>query len=991
MPGRPPTEVNQRRCRLHKHHEYHEARTIYSPAEFRRSHSRSSVYRDTSHVQRLFVVLLISLVLATGPLQCCHAAVAATAAVAVGTGRLLPIYEGLGNVAEPLARRANAVGAARSTEEEEEEGQYSSGMSVRWAHTSVIADKTLYVFGGKSGTGNSKDDYAPACVSLDLSVKFTTSNTQWSTTCSKNGPLVAGHSAVINPAINMIALFGGTTPDDYTRRSSPLNLYSAEIRTWNTPNDDGFSKPLVNHSASLDPVTGDIVFFGGVFRYNMTLMSNSVLAMVTDPEKHVELLPSPSDPLTIIRPASASKSSVGLPTAESHTTVTRTTTIMQPATSPRSSVSTSNKATLTEVNSPDSEVDLEPNALFLSQSPLPTLSDADDDQKGRLINVLPLVRRSDSSVDDELLMTWTNITLPDGVVGRVGHTASIVNGTSMVVLGGASTEGKLAGMQTILIYNTKTQAWTQRTTLGNVPPARRDHVATVVNDTGIVIHGGTDADFLNAYNDVAMLNITTWTWSRPHTNNAPSGRYAHSAVQAGPYMILTFGYTPDSPTHVDSTDFGLYLLDTTTWQFVDQYDPSRAMLTVLYKSQKITGGTIFGLLIASVVLFLVLLVMAYILCAHYYNRHPRLSDNGETTNMLPTTELRNLGRKITVRLGTQRQRHRRAEALRKAGEAKSGTGSAESEDPAVQRRRTMYLANQTTSNLNLVAAPRLSDIPGIAPNEDHNMHIMYETSRDSSMDLSFSASGMTAQKRKPSIDGARMSRRTHLDDVELPAGLRNRTDLPTTFADSSPTTGTAILMGDLIQLPETAQRRVSKDSSILDNGNWSRPTTANSEMRQVSTHISDMLPRIVGSRLTLPPEPASALTRYRFDELEVMPNTPAISEPPPLPVEPFPSNQNAGLVSSSNAITSAIQPPASPRTGSAADVSATNAPHNITHSVSPYLRPTTVNKSNSEHASNNLAKPAAPFMKKSSDLRDSIDITTVLSQNQHFYVANPDD
>ncbi|PIA16675.1 hypothetical protein COEREDRAFT_81043 [Coemansia reversa NRRL 1564] len=893
-------------------------------------------------------------------------------------------------MAEPLARRAGAVGVPRSTEEEEE-SQYSSGMSVRWAHTSVIADKTLYVFGGKSGTGNSKDDYAPACVSLDLSAKFTTSNTQWSTACSKNGPLVAGHSAVINPGINMVALFGGTTPDDYTRRSSPLNLYSAEIRTWNTPDDNGFSKPLVNHSASLDPVTGDIVYFGGVFRDNMTIISNSVLAMVTDPEKHVELLPSPLDPLIIVKPASTSKSSVELPTAESHTTVTRTTTIMQPATSPRSSASTSNEATTTGASSPDSEVDLELDALFPSQSPRPTLSDADDNQKDRLFDLLPLVRRSDRSVDDELLMTWTNTTLPDGVVGRVGHTASIVDGTSMVVLGGASTEGKLAGMQTILIYNIKTQVWTQRTTSGNAPPARRDHVATVVNDTGIVIHGGTNADFLSAYNDVAMLNTTTWTWFRPHTTNAPSGRYAHSAVQAGPYMILTFGYAPDSPTHVDSADFGLYLLDTTTWQFVDQYDPSRAMLSMLYKKQKITGGTIFGLLIASVVSLLVLLVMAYILCAHYYNRHPRLSDNGETTNMLPTTELRNLGRKITVRLGTQRQRHRRAEALRRAAESKIGTGSAESEDPAAQRRRTMYLTNQTTSNLNLAAAPRLSDIPGITSSEDHNMHIMYETSRDSSMDLSISASGMTAQNPKPSTDGARMSRRTHLDDVELPAGLRNRADISTTFADSSAKTGAAISVGDLIQLPETLQRRASKDSSLLDNGNWSRPTTANSEMRQVSTHISDMLPRIVGSRLTLPPEPASALTRYRFDELEVMSNTPAISEPPPLPVEPFPSNQGTGISSSASALTSVIQTPAIPRTGSAADVGATGASHNNIHPASPYLRHTTVNKSNSEHANNNLAKPAAPFMKKSSDLRDSIDITTVLSQNQHFYVANPDD
>ncbi|KAJ2083415.1 hypothetical protein H4R24_000794 [Coemansia sp. RSA 988] len=991
MSGRAPAKVGQRCYWMHTHHKDRRSHTICSFAEFRRTHSGTGVYRDSSHVRRVLVVLLVSLVLATGPLQCCHAAVAATAAIAVGTGGLLPTYGGLGSVAQPNIRRADAVGAVRSTEKDEE-GQYSSGLSVRWAHTSVIADKTLYVFGGKSGAGNSKDDYAPACASLDLSGKLTTNNAQWSTACSKKGPLVAGHSAAINPAINMVALFGGTIPDDYTGSSKPLHLYSAEIRTWNTPDDNGFPMPLVNQSASLDPATGDIIVFGGVFRDNTTLVSNAALAMVTDPENHVELQSSLSGPLTIVKPVSTSRSSEGSSNGSSRSTITRTTTIMHSGTSTMSSDNASNEAASTRASFSESEMKSESDIILSLQSPRPTLTDESDDQD-IFSGVLPLVRRSGNSVDDELLMTWTNITLPDGVMGRVGHTATVVNGESMVVLGGANADGKLEGMQTILIYDTKTQAWTQRTTSGNAPPARRDHVATVVNDTGIVIHGGASADFSSAYGDVAMLNTTTWTWSRPRTTNAPSGRYAHSAVQAGPYMILTFGYVPDSPNHVDATDYGLYFLDTTTWEFVDRYEPSRAMLTVLYKSQKITGGTIFGLLIASIVSLLVLLVMAYIVCMHYYNKHPRLSDSGETTNMLPTTELRNLGRRITVKLGTQRQRHRRAEALRKATEAKSGVGPAESEDPAAQRGRAMYLANQTSSNLNMAAAPRLSDIPGMAPSEDHSMDIMFESSRNSNVDLNLSVSGKIAEKPKPSTDGARMSRRTHLDDVELPAGLRNRTVTPASDVDSSVAiSAVGMSAGDCIRLPESAQRRASEDSLLLNNSNWSRPTTANSEMRQVSTHISDMLPRIVGSRLTLLPEPASAVARYRFDELEVMMNTPAVSLPPPLPVGPTPSNQSAVPASSTGALSSTTQASVRPSIESVGSgAAAASVSHNNTHTDSPSLRLTTTNESNPDRAKGNLAKPTAPFMKKSSDLRDSIDITTVLSQNQHFYVANPDD
>ncbi|KAJ1760463.1 hypothetical protein LPJ58_001728 [Coemansia sp. RSA 1591] len=89
-----------------------------------------------------------------------------------------------------------------------------------------------------------------------------------------------------------------------------------------------------------------------------------------------------------------------------------------------------------------------------------------------------------------------------------------------------------------------------------------------------------------------------------------------------------------------------------------------------------------------------------------------------------------------------------------------------------------------------------------------------------------------------------------------------------------------------------------------------------------------MLPRIIGSRLTLLPEPAAAAARYRFDEL---------SDVPPMPAD-------GG------------------------------------HEMMPIV----------DH-SQALRRPSAPFAQPSQPLRDSIDINTVWSQNQRFYIVNPDD
>ncbi|KAJ2134086.1 hypothetical protein IW136_004770, partial [Coemansia sp. RSA 678] len=670
----------------------------------------------------------------------------------------------------------------------------------------------------------------------------------------------------------MVVLFGGRESNDI---ESSVHLFSAEIGFWNTPTDTGFPRALVEHAAGLDVVTGDVVVYGGMLRDD-GLVSNSTLRMVSDPSRHS--LGGTGGGFSVVTSTSKSTATSASSKYEDDKSSSKSTS--SSSSSKSTSSSSSSKSTTSSSSSSSSTTNS--SSSKPSSSPKPTTTKTDDvddkdeekdtdkdkdddkdtdkDGKNESASVAMLNRRTKTDGDGaELLMTWANNTLPVGVTARVGHTLTAANGTKMVVLGGAIGD-KLVDMKTLLVYDAPQQAWTQRTATGKVPQARRNHVATVVNDTIIVLHGGADANS-TALADVAVLNTDTWTWSRPNVTGAPAARYAHAAAQAGPYMILTFGRA----TIGNDSDYGIYILDTTSWQFVDQYEPGRAKLTVLFKSQHVTGGTIFGLLVASVVGLLVLLIMLYIGCTHYYNKHPRLGKD-ESDSMLPVADLRSFGRKLTVRL-SRRRRNKKEDAteqmLRPMGPPSLKLSPTISSGIDFSSGLNARSGLDSRFDLNVSSGPYGSHKPsashkpslsyGASPSigtsaqtpmtdDASSIQLAFDVSRDSSMDLDFMSYGHT---EKPTA--SHLSRRTHLDDIELPAGLRNR--------DPSPLRNTS--------------------SDTHEPSSWSRPTTSHSDVRQKSTHISDVLPRIIGSRLTLLPEPAAAAARYRFDELSDVPPMPA--------------------------------------------------------------------------------------------------------------------
>ncbi|KAJ2744563.1 hypothetical protein GGI20_002880, partial [Coemansia sp. BCRC 34301] len=579
------------------------------------------------------------------------------------------------------------------------------------------------------------------------------------------------------------------------------------------------------------------------------------------------------------------------------------------------------------------------------------------------------------------LMAWINDTLPAGVSGRVGHTSNIVGNGKMVVLGGSNDGTTLVDMDTVFLYDSVSRQWARQVATGRVPASRRSHVSTVVNGSLIVVHGGVSADFGSALGDVAVLDTNTWKWSAPAVASAPTARYAHTACQAGPYMIISFGYAPSDFIGVATGDSGLYILDTSSWQFVTQYDPARAGLTVLSSSPKLSGGTIFGLFIASLAGLIVLVILGYISCMHYYNKHPRLSDSGEGTAMLPTAELRNFGRRLTVKFGTQRQRSRAELRRNTAAASKTPDGSGITilePTPAFGsgKMRQALSPGKSSLEVSLENVRRLSNAPPPATSDDTSLRIMFDLSRESSLDQDVAADGKAAHicdSESASLMGTRFSRRTHLDDVQLPVGgLRTRHDMR----------GISGIVDDDASVPHTDRQSSHRTGSgDMTDGGWSRPTTSDSSMEPRSNHVSAMLPRIVGSRLTLPTESANALARYRFDELEDGSLNGSARQSRQALIGTAAGRQAtiAALVGKGGGgplLQNTLAPPVMP----AAHYE--GAPPRPRHSTGE----DTASSPAPTHAKLSMASAQGSIA-----MRDSIDINTVLSQNRQFYVANPDD
>jgi serine/threonine protein kinase len=136
--------------------------------------------------------------------------------------------------------------------------------------------------------------------------------------------------------------------------------------------------------------------------------------------------------------------------------------------------------------------------------------------------------------------TWEQLAPASVIKGRAGNT-TIWTGTEVIVFGG---EGFQVTFGDGARYNLEKNTWAPLPLEGAAPSARTCSSA-VWTDHEMIIWGGFSGSYSNNVNrnDGACFNPGNNAWRPVSTENAPSPRFAHSAVWSGKEMLIWGGYT----------------------------------------------------------------------------------------------------------------------------------------------------------------------------------------------------------------------------------------------------------------------------------------------------------------------------------------------------------------------------------------------------------------------------------------------------------------
>ncbi|MFZ3375406.1 MAG: hypothetical protein WA183_07615, partial [Chthoniobacterales bacterium] len=158
--------------------------------------------------------------------------------------------------------------------------------------------------------------------------------------------------------------------------------------------------------------------------------------------------------------------------------------------------------------------------------------------------------------------SWTATSTTNAPSARDYHTA-VWTGTEMIVWGGHFYDGSDHYLNTGGRYNPGSDSWTATSTT-SAPSSRSNHTA-VWTGSEMIVWGGYFYDGSSHYlNTGGRYDPATDSWTATNTANAPSDRYAHTAVWTGGEMIVWGGFFNDgSNQHLDTG--GRYNPATDSW------------------------------------------------------------------------------------------------------------------------------------------------------------------------------------------------------------------------------------------------------------------------------------------------------------------------------------------------------------------------------------------------------------------------------------------
>ncbi|KAJ3501553.1 hypothetical protein NLJ89_g9285 [Agrocybe chaxingu] len=160
--------------------------------------------------------------------------------------------------------------------------------------------------------------------------------------------------------------------------------------------------------------------------------------------------------------------------------------------------------------------------------------------------------------------------------GLYGHASIILPDGRVLVFGGfCQSRGELLSLGTIWVLDSKTLAWSVITVdSANLPSPRMSFAVVLISGGRVIIHGGSDANLQNNFEDGWVLDTTAFTWTQIDALSQLGPRRDHCAVSYGGQVIFGFGYTNSGPAPAP-----LQIFDPSSNTFVPSYTPPPATAT----------------------------------------------------------------------------------------------------------------------------------------------------------------------------------------------------------------------------------------------------------------------------------------------------------------------------------------------------------------------------------------------------------------------------
>ena len=219
--------------------------------------------------------------------------------------------------------------------------------------------------------------------------------------------------------------------------------------------------------------------------------------------------------------------------------------------------------------------------------------DVEDEKTGKMSSTDQVM------VLDCEIMLWYPPTVSGQIPsGRSGHSASVFEDTSELVVFGGVKNGKWLNSASVL--DTNRWRWSTIRAIGVAPPHRSYHSSTAIktdDSTRLVIFGGNDDS--KCFNTVHLLERVgngKFAWSHPKcSGDLPKPRTGHTAtlLSDGHTILIYGGWDPNTEDENSDEDlvFGdSFLLDTKTWTWSKGPNPRFGAANQSGKSAATNGG-----------------------------------------------------------------------------------------------------------------------------------------------------------------------------------------------------------------------------------------------------------------------------------------------------------------------------------------------------------------------------------------------------------------